>query len=125
MKSFLDNDASLVEDEDSWIRQVHVPRAWFDAVNSVILLQVLIDEAELANYAAPLVRQQRETNAVLVCEATENLDRIVADGEQGDSLRFEVAEYLLQLNQLRLTERSPLGTAVENYQSPPTRTSRV
>jgi hypothetical protein len=62
---------------------------------------------------------------MLVREATENLDRIVADGEQADSLRFEVGEYLLQLNQLRLAERSPLGTAVENYQSPPTRTSRV
>jgi hypothetical protein len=50
-------------------------------------------------------------------EAGEHLHLVVADGEDGDAVPFEVGQIALQLDQLRFAERSPQGTSVENDQA--------
>ncbi len=116
MESLVSDGARLVEDEDTGIWQVHVARARLDAIDSVIFLHVFIDEAELTNDAATLVGEQRKADAVLVRKAAKYLDGVVADGEEGDAFGLETRPHLLQLDQLRLAEGSPLGAAVEDYE---------
>jgi len=91
----------------------------------MIFLHVLIDEAELTNDVAALVGEQWKADAVLIRKAAEYLNGVVADGEEGDAFGLEIRPYLLQLDQLRLAEGSPLGTAVENHQGLPIRTRSV
>jgi len=55
---------------------------------------------------------------VLLGERCQIIDRIVAEGEQRDAALPELLCHLLQLNQLRLAERSPLGATVENHERP-------
>jgi len=55
VKALVDDDAVLVENENPWIRQVHVPGIGLDAVDGMIFLHVLIDEAELSDHAAAFI----------------------------------------------------------------------
>jgi hypothetical protein len=49
-------------------------------------------------------------------EVAQHVDGVVADGVDGDAFAFEVGEAALQLNELRATEGSPTGAAVEDDQ---------
>ena len=62
---------------------------------------------------------------MLVREAAEYLDRVVADSEERDAVGLQVGKYLLQLNQLRLAEGSPLGASVEDHEGLAARTGRM
>jgi len=64
---------------------------------------------------APYVCQQTIGDAVLGRKGGEGLDRIVADREQRDASRFQLPGNPLQLDELRLAERSPPGAAVEHH----------
>ena len=90
-----------------------------------MLVHLLVQHPQLPDDFAALVGEQREGDAVGGGEAGQHAHRVVADAKDGDGVPLEIGQVPLQLDQLRLAERSPLGTAVENYQSPPTRTSRV
>jgi hypothetical protein len=53
---------------------------------------------------------------MLVGKTTKHVHSIVADGEDRDVLAREVGEAVLQLDELRLAERSPAGAAMEQHQ---------
>jgi hypothetical protein len=53
---------------------------------------------------------------MLLRECVEDLDRVIADGEQRHAVGAESRRYILQLDQLRSTERSPVGAAVEDHE---------
>jgi len=53
---------------------------------------------------------------VLLTEIGEHLDGVIADGVDSDAFTLEVFETALQLNELRTTEWSPAGAAVEDDQ---------
>lgn len=60
-----------------------------------------------------------------VREAPQYRDGVVADREYRDTGVFESGMDLLQLDQLRLTVGSPIGTAVEQDEGPSARPRRV
>ena len=80
----------------------------------MVFLHPLVDEAEPAHDVTALVGQERVRDAVDRGEIVQDPDRIVADREEGDPVRRRLRSDLLQLNQLRLAERSPLGAAVKD-----------
>ncbi len=90
-----------------------------NAVGAVLRREVGVEQSEATNDDAALIREQGIADAVCRREAAEHRDRIVADGEDGDTLTREVGEALLQLDELRLAERSPRRTAIEDDQRPP------
>jgi hypothetical protein len=62
---------------------------------------------------AALVGEQREGDAVGGGKAGQHAYRVVADAEDADAVPLEVGQVALQLDQLRLAERSP-GAADED-----------
>jgi len=73
----------------------------------------------------PLIREQRVGDRVLVRERAQDLDGIVADREERDLLCNQRRMDVLQLDQLRLAERSPLRASVENDDGFPSRARLV
>ena len=76
-----DDDAALVEHERPGIRDAVVFVADLHAIKSVLFDDVLIEQRELANRAAARVRQQRKRDAVLLGEAGQDLNRVLAQPE--------------------------------------------
>lgn len=99
--------------------------AGLDAVSAVLLVDVIVGEAQLANDAAALIRKERVGDAILIGEAGQRLDRVVADGEGGVAVGRQLGLDLLQLDELRFAEGSPLGAAVEHDHGPPAGPRRV
>ncbi len=66
VKSLLHDYAPLVEHENAWIRQVHVTRARRNAVDGVIFLDSLIDQAESPHDEAALVGQEGISDPVFL-----------------------------------------------------------
>jgi hypothetical protein len=62
---------------------------------------------------------------MLVGEAAKHIDGIVADGEDCDVLAREVGQAALQLDELRFTEGSPAGAAMEHHEGAATGTGLV
>jgi len=91
----------------------------------MVLGQVLVEQAEPADHRAALVGEHGVADAVLFGEGGENLDRVIAQRENGDSLLLEVGQAALQLDELRSTEGSPAGAALKGDQRPLARTSGV
>jgi hypothetical protein len=58
---------------------------------------------------------------MLCREGGQDLNRIIADRDDGDARSVEVGETALQLDELRPAERSPGGAAVEDDQRSPSR----
>jgi hypothetical protein len=73
----------------------------------------------MANHLAPRVGEEGEGNPVLVSKPAEHVYGIIADGVDGDARVLKVGEAPLQLDELRLAERSPGGAAVEHHQGTP------
>jgi hypothetical protein len=74
---------------------------------------------------AALVGQQRELDAVSLGERAEDVDRVVADAEQRDAVRLQDGVDALQLDELRLAERSPISAAVDDDEGLATRARLV
>jgi hypothetical protein len=55
---------------------------------------------------------------VLLGERPEHRRRVVADRKHGDGLLGQTGQDSLQLDELRLAERSPVGAAVEDDERP-------
>jgi hypothetical protein len=71
------------------------------------------------------VGQERIGNPVRGREISQDLDGVVADREQRYTVGGQVGRDVLQLDELRLAERSPFCAAVEHHQSRPTRSLLV
>ena len=119
LEPLVDDDALLVEDEGAGIRDADDHIARRDAVEGVVLLHPLVEQAEPSNGVAALVGQQGVHDAVLLGELRQRVDRVVADRKYGDAVSGVVREALLQLHELALTVRSPACAAVEEDQHPP------
>ena len=105
---FLGHRAVCVEDEHAGMR---------DALDAPPCL--LVEDAELANQSAARIAEQGIGDAMPLGETRKHVRRVVADRIQGDPLGLQVRRHLLQLHELRLTERSPGGTAMEHDQRAP------
>ena len=90
-----------------------------------MLVHLLVEHPQLPDDLAALVGEQREGDAVGGGEAGQHVHGVVADAEDGDVVPLEVGQVPLQFDQLRLAERSPPGTAVEDDQALASRTSLV
>jgi hypothetical protein len=99
--------------------------AGLDAVVGVLLFDVLVEKAQRLDRPAPLVRQEVVGDPALLGEPGERLDRIVANGEEGDAGLVVPRLRLLQLDELRLAERSPACAAVEEHERPTASAPRV
>src|SRR5262245_58607101 len=115
VESFLDDGPALVEREDTRIGQPDMPRVRCDAVVSVIVLDPLVDKSQLPDDATAVVRKKSERDPMLAREGAEDLDRVVTDREQRHAGVTQTRQNVLQLDQLRSTERSPVRAAVEDY----------
>ena len=93
-----------------------MPVLRLNSVRGVLIVDTLIEEAEFTDRAATFVGQKLEGHSVPISEATENLNGVVTDRKDGDPLPLEVRDTALQLNELRSTERSPVGTAIEHHE---------
>jgi len=91
----------------------------------MVFLDSVVDQAEPAHYIASFVGQERIGNAVRGGEISQDLDGVVADREQRYTIGGQVRRDSLQLDELRLAERSPFCAAVEHHQSRPTRSLLV
>ncbi len=119
MEALRHDHARLVENEDTGIGKVCVPRIGLDAVGRVVFLDPLVEEAEATHHVAAFVGEQGKGDGLLVREGPEHRHRVVAHGEERDPGGFDPGENLLQLDQLRLAERSPVRAAVEDDEGPP------
>jgi hypothetical protein len=114
VESLLRDDPALVQHEHARIRQADMARVRRDAVVSVVFLDTLVQKPELSDRVTALIGQQRKRDSVLLGEGSEDLDRVIADREQGNAIGIERGPYALQLDELRPAERSPVGAAVED-----------
>jgi hypothetical protein len=91
----------------------------WNAIRWIILRNTRIQDTQLPNQPAAIVRKQRIPDVVLVRELLQNANGIRTNGENTNSLLFEVFQILLQLDQLRLAESSPRGAPMKQNQRPP------
>src|SRR5690242_18458319 len=70
-----------------------------------------VEDAVLLYGGGAGVRQHRESDAVFLAKAREDLDRIVADGREAEPLVAKLLHLPLQLHELRLAVGSPVGRA--------------
>lgn len=124
-EALLDDDPLGIEQERPGIGNAFMMRLHRHAVGAMLCGEVLIEQAEAANDGTAGIRQQGIGNAVLLGEFVENIDRVIADRDDGDALTVEVLQAALQLNELRPAKRSPGGTAVKHDQGPPPSTPRM
>ena len=80
----------------------------------MLLKGVAIFHAQRPDDPAPLVRKQGVLNSVTVGKLLEGVARVVANREDRDPLPLVIGSCLLQLDELRATERSPKGAALED-----------
>jgi hypothetical protein len=106
----------LIEEKHTRVRQPSVTVLLGDAIGRVLFVNTLVQEPECANDLAAVIGEESVGNAVLVGEPAQTSDGIVADGEDGDVLPFEVRQAALQLDELRFTKRSPFGAAMKHDQ---------
>ncbi len=100
-------------------------RVGLDAIHGVVLLDPVVDETQPTHRVAAFVRQQMVGDPMRGGEVLQDLDGVVADCEQSHAVHGQRGGDLLQLNELRLAERSPLRTAIEHHQGRPPGALRV
>jgi hypothetical protein len=84
------NDPLLVQVEHSRIGDAVLVGPGLPPIESRLLGEMLVVQAEGTNDATPLVREERVADPTLLREPGQNRDRVVADGEEGDAGLFEV-----------------------------------
>ena len=109
------------------LSSTNVP-GWGDAIESAHHLSpflgrprrvhFLIQEAVGADGGRARVGQERNLDAVGAGEPREGRDRVVGDDGDAEPLVLEVPIAALQLDELRLAERSPVGRAAEHQHQP-------
>jgi hypothetical protein len=86
------------------------------AVERLLLGEVRVQQPERPDRCAAEVGEQGVGDAALLGEGGQDVDGVVADGEERDAGALEVGRAVLQLDQLRLAVRSPARAAVEDNQ---------
>jgi hypothetical protein len=81
-------------------------------------VEVAVQQTELGDDPAALVREQREPYAFCFSKVPQYLGWIVTDSDQSDSIATKLAEDLLQLDQLRLAVGSPTSASVKDHERP-------
>ncbi len=84
-----------------------------DPVPSMSFGHQVVEDAELADDAAVLVRKQGIVDPVLSGEGGEDVHGVVADREGPDAAAGEIFDTVLQLHELRLAEASPFRAAMK------------
>jgi hypothetical protein len=79
-----------IEQEDAGIGDPPVSVLLGNTISSVLLVHLLVEQAEITNHLASLVREQCIGNAVFFSKAVQHLDWIVANGKNGNVLALEV-----------------------------------
>jgi hypothetical protein len=82
----------------------------------MVFRDVRIEYTEGANHLTAHIEKHRILDPVGVAERTQNLARIVCDRSRIDSMRLEILERMLQLDELIAAVRSPECTAAEDQQ---------
>ena len=85
-----------------------------DAVESRSRRNVFVPNAVGIDRLALRIGEQRIGEFALLREFFEDLDRIVADADHLDAGVFNLLDIALQLDQLPLTEGSPIGRTIEH-----------
>jgi hypothetical protein len=91
----------------------------------MLFLDTLVEKPEPSDHVTSLVGEERKRDPILLGDGSEDRDGVIADGEQRDAIRAESRPYILQLDQLRPAERSPVGAAVEDDECLPHPAQRV
>ena len=84
------------------------------AVRSERLVDDGVQDAVSLDSGGPNVREQRIGYALPCAEVSENIPRVVADDGQPQAALLELSDAALQLDELRATERSPVGRTDED-----------
>jgi hypothetical protein len=77
-------------------------------------LRLFVQDAKAPDDCGPCVGDQRKSDASRVGEFLERRRRIVADRNQPETLLPDLIVAALQLDELRLAVRSPIGGAEEH-----------
>ncbi len=77
-------------------------------------LAVLVQNPEGANDFGIGVRKQRISNMLSVRKVREHGDAVIADRSQPQALSTDIAEMMLQLDELGFAKRSPVDRTVKN-----------
>jgi hypothetical protein len=85
-----------------------------DAFGTSILVGVFIVDVECVDDFTVRVGEQRVGDLGFFAKFVEDIHLVVANGDNLDFRGFDLADVLLQLNQLLDTERSPAGGTVKN-----------
>ena len=81
-------------------------------------LRIQVKDFEGSNHLRVRVAQERKVDLVAVGKVLQDCGPIVADGSQLDPLLLKSLFCILQLDELRFAERSPIGGAKEKENSP-------
>src|SRR5713226_3150666 len=97
-EEFLSNDSVGIDEKISWARETLLHARGFRVQHAVRL-----------NDSGVRICEQRIVNLVAVGEKFQDFFRVVADGRELQPLLFKSRDGALQLDQLPLAERSPIG----------------
>jgi len=122
LKPLLDDTSVRVEEQYTRVRHTPVAVLLGDAVRRMLLIDVLVQQAEGAHDVTPMVGEEGIGDSVPVGKPAEHVHRIIAHGEESNILAREVGYAALQLDELRLAEGSPGRAAVEHHQGTPSAT---
>jgi len=100
-------------------------RARRHAEPRVMRLQVLVEDAKLADDAATFIGEEWVVDGVLLRERLQFRLCVVGDPKDGVTGALEFVMNTLQLDQLRLAVRSPDRAAIEGYDRAPAPAVRV
>ena len=91
-----------------------------NAIGGMVLVDMLVQEAKLADHFAALIGEECVADVLLGSKGGQHIHSIVADGKRDNAVTLEVRQALLQLDELRFAVGSPPGAAVEDHQGTPT-----
>ena len=90
-----------------------VPAGIGEPIDWIIRRHTRVDDAESVDCLVLRVREQRKRDAGPLGEVSQDLDAVVADGRDVESLFCEISLFFFQLDQLGFAVMSPIGGAME------------
>ncbi|MBI3967824.1 MAG: hypothetical protein HY329_19465 [Chloroflexi bacterium] len=109
------DDSIPVEQKDSRIRDPALVVADRSPKLGMVGVEIFVQEIQLAYRPAAFVGEERVLDPVLASESGEGVDAVVADGEERNLVRSKLGPDVLQLDELRLTERSPSRATIKHH----------
>src|SRR5262249_52217810 len=115
LKALLQHVTLLVKEEHARIGHPPTLVAFGNAIGGMVLEDIFVEEAEFADHLAALIREEGVGDVLLGSKGGQYVHSIVADGKRHDTMALKVRQTLLQLDELRLAEGSPSGTAMKDH----------